>query len=48
MHGCDYVERVYISQVVELYRKNLLYADCMNMEHSLLFLQVGYEKNFNH
>jgi hypothetical protein len=41
MHGRGYVEREYVSQVVELSRKNRLYADCMNMEHFLLFLQVG-------
>ena len=48
MHGCDGVEKEFISQLPEILRKNWLDADCMNMEHSLLFLQVGYEQNFNH
>jgi hypothetical protein len=38
MHGRYDVEKESISQLPELLRKNWLDADCMNMEHSLLFL----------
>jgi hypothetical protein len=48
MHGRYDEEKEFISQLPELLRKNWLDADCMNMEHSLLFLQVVYEQNFNH
>jgi hypothetical protein len=48
MHGRDDVEKEFISQPPELDRKNWLDTDCMKMEHSLLFLQIGYEQNFNH
>jgi hypothetical protein len=35
MHGRDDVEKEYISQLFELFRKIRLDADSMKMEHSL-------------
>jgi hypothetical protein len=38
MHGRDDVEKEYISQLFELFRKIRLGVDSMKMEHSLLLL----------